>query len=190
MELWVGTSAGVNLYKNSLWRHYGREDGLIWDDTDRNGFLADKRGDVFISTSRGFSRLIGNREDGSITHVPLVISSLQLGGIERPITSVLTAAHNQSSLLVRASVLTFAAENRVRLRYRLHPAEQEWSMTEHREIRYSSLPAGRHTLELQVLDQENVWHAEPVRLELEILPPWWQTAWAYLGIWTFLTAAM
>src|SRR5690606_10249438 len=52
-SVWVGTSAGVHVLDAGRWKHYGREDGLIWNDTDRNGFFADRNGDIFISTSRG-----------------------------------------------------------------------------------------------------------------------------------------
>ena len=54
--LWVGTDHGVDVYDHTGWRHYGRSDGLIWDDCNINAFLAETGGDVWIGTSRGLSR--------------------------------------------------------------------------------------------------------------------------------------
>ena len=54
-RLWVGTDHGVDVFDHVGWRHYGRSEGLIWDDCNTNAFLADSSG-VWIGTSRGLSR--------------------------------------------------------------------------------------------------------------------------------------
>ena len=38
------------------WRHFGRSEGLIWDDCNANAFFAAEDGAVWIGTSRGLSR--------------------------------------------------------------------------------------------------------------------------------------
>ena len=37
--LWVGTDHGVDVFDRTRWRHYGRSDGLIWDDLQYQRFL-------------------------------------------------------------------------------------------------------------------------------------------------------
>ena len=54
-RLWVGTDRGVDVFDHAAWRHYGRSDGLIWDDCNTNAFFAEPGG-VWIGTSRGLSR--------------------------------------------------------------------------------------------------------------------------------------
>src|SRR5262249_24116559 len=54
--LWVGTDHGADVFDHARWRHFGRSDGLIWDDCNTNAFLGDIGGSIWIGTSRGLSR--------------------------------------------------------------------------------------------------------------------------------------
>src|SRR5208337_90851 len=56
-SLWVGTDRGVDVLTAGVWRHYGRSEGLIWEDCDTNGFWSGPLGDVWIGTSGGLSHL-------------------------------------------------------------------------------------------------------------------------------------
>ena len=44
------------MLEKGRWRHYGREDGLIWDDTDGLAIHTDSEGRVWVGTSGGLSR--------------------------------------------------------------------------------------------------------------------------------------
>ena len=45
-QLWVGTDHGLDVFDHANWRHYGRSDGLIWDDCNSNAYFADSRRSV------------------------------------------------------------------------------------------------------------------------------------------------
>jgi ligand-binding sensor domain-containing protein len=52
-RLWVGTDHGVDVFDHVGWRHYGRSEGLIWDDCNTNAFLADASG-VWIGAAADY----------------------------------------------------------------------------------------------------------------------------------------
>ena len=54
--LWVGSDLGLLIFRDGTWHNYTHADGLIWDDCDSEGILAEADG-VWISTSRGLSHL-------------------------------------------------------------------------------------------------------------------------------------
>jgi ligand-binding sensor domain-containing protein len=59
--LWVGTDHGTDVYDRTRWRHYGRSDGLIWDDCNANAFFADRGSAparVFPASSRARPRCL------------------------------------------------------------------------------------------------------------------------------------
>ena len=43
---WVGRTVRADVFDRTRWRHFGRSDGLIWDDCNTNAFLADPAASV------------------------------------------------------------------------------------------------------------------------------------------------
>jgi signal transduction histidine kinase/ligand-binding sensor domain-containing protein/CheY-like chemotaxis protein/AraC-like DNA-binding protein len=59
-----------------------------------------------------------------------------------------------------------------------------------RVMGFSNLPAGNYTFLVKGDNGDGVWTEKPARLKLRILPPWYQTAWAYLIYAILVTAAI
>jgi ligand-binding sensor domain-containing protein len=54
-SLWRGSDMGVDVYRDAHWTQITRADGLSWNTSSRNAFLADPDGSVWIGTSHGLS---------------------------------------------------------------------------------------------------------------------------------------
>jgi len=73
-------------------------------------------------------------------------------------------------------------------RYRLQHFDNDWVYAgNERFARYTKLPPGRYVLEINAANTSGLWSNLIRRLEVIILPPWWQTWWAYF---VYLTAAV
>jgi ligand-binding sensor domain-containing protein len=53
--VWFGTDHGVDVLQDGQWRHYGQQNGLIWDDCNTHAFYGDEDDAVWIGTSRGLA---------------------------------------------------------------------------------------------------------------------------------------
>lgn len=75
---------------------------------------------------------------------------------------------------------SFAAPEKVRLRYRIAGFDRGWNETvSGQEVGYADLPAGRYLLEAEASDPNGLWHGSPgLRLPLVVVPLWWETWWA------------
>ena len=175
--LWVGTDHGVDVYDHSRWRHFGHSDGLIWDDTNANAFLAEPGGSVWIGTSRGLSRFQPRATPIPAVPPPVVFTSVKLGGVEVDPRVVSEVPYRQNSLQVHLAALTYVQESGVVFRYRLAQSERNWTETRDHELNYLKLPPGQYVLEVMASNAQGVWSTEPARLSFEI-----QTAW-FLGWW-------
>jgi signal transduction histidine kinase/ligand-binding sensor domain-containing protein/CheY-like chemotaxis protein len=179
--LWAGTDHGADVFDRSRWRHYGRSDGLIWDDCNSNAFLADSDGSVWIGTSRGLSRFRPAATPAPNVPPPVVFTAVKLGDkIVDPANS-LEMPYQENSLQARFAALTFVQETGVLFRYRLAGVTQDWLETTQRELNYPKLPPGPYTLEVMARSAQGVWSAEPARLSFQVLTPWWLTWWFRLG---------
>jgi signal transduction histidine kinase/CheY-like chemotaxis protein len=175
--LWVGTDRGVDVFDGAGWRHFGRSDGLIWDDTNGNAFLADQDAGVWIGTSRGLSRFQPSPAPPPNVPPPVVFTALKFGDRDMDPASTPEVPYRENSLEVRFAALTFVQEPNVRFRYRLGNTTSKWAETAERELNYPKLPPGQYTLEVMARSAQGTWSAEPARFSFQILTPWWLTWW-------------
>ncbi len=176
-RLWVGTDHGADVYDRRSWRHYGRSDGLIWDDCNVNAFFPETGGGVWIGTSRGLSRYRPTAAPAAGVPPPVVFTSVKVGGKEVDPATILEVPYGQNTLQVRFAALTFVQESNVMFRYRLANREGNWLETPQRELNYPTLSPGPYTLEVTARNAQGVWSAEPARLSFQILTPWWLRWW-------------
>jgi len=175
-RLWVATDHGLDVFDHVGWRHYGRSEGLIWDDCNTNAFLADSSG-VWIGTSRGLSRY----QPSTVTppNVPptVVFTSVKFGDLSSDSGAPAEIPFRDNSLRVRFAALTFVQESSVLFRYRLANAGKFWVETAERELNYPNLPPGDYTLEVEARNAQGLWSVEPARLTFQVLTPWWNSWW-------------
>ncbi|HME05405.1 MAG TPA: HD domain-containing phosphohydrolase, partial [Bryobacteraceae bacterium] len=188
-RLWAGTDAGVDVFDGSVWNHYDRRDGLIWDDCDLNGFSAQPDGTVWIGTSGGLARF--TPQPSARIYTPDVIyTRVILGNKEVDAATHPSVNHASNMLHTRFSALTFARESSVLFRYRMTPLFEEWRETQQRELQFDGLPTGKYRLELLARDGWGRWSAKPAAFSFQILAPWWQSPWILPVLFTFPLAVV
>ncbi len=176
-RVWAGTDAGANVYDGRRWRHYSREDGLIWDDCDGGSFYADEDGGVWIGTSAGLAHFRPRNTPPPAYVPPVVLTHVQLGSRTVAPEGSLEVPYKDRSLLVSFAALTFRSRHNVRFRYRLAGLEEEWVETQLTEVRYPQLPPGRYRFEVAARSARGVWSLEPASFSFQILTPWWRSWW-------------
>jgi signal transduction histidine kinase/CheY-like chemotaxis protein/streptogramin lyase len=178
--LWIGTDHGADVFDRVRWRHFGRSDGLIWDDCNNNAFLADRDGSLWIGTSRGLSRFRPSASAPPNVPPPVVFTSAKFGDrtvdLARSPGLSIDVPYGENSMQVRFAALTFVQESNVLFRYHL-TGTGGWVETKQRELNYPKLPPGQYTLEVMARSAQGQWSAEAARLDFQILTPWWLTWW-------------
>jgi signal transduction histidine kinase/ligand-binding sensor domain-containing protein/ActR/RegA family two-component response regulator len=179
-QLWVGTDHGVDMFDGARWRHFGRSDGLIWDDCNTNAFLLEQGG-IWIGTSRGLSRYQPHAVPLPPVPPPVVVTSLSFGNqAVDPEAIPPTIPYGRRSLQVRFAALTFVQESNVTFRYRL-TGDRDWQETQLRELNYPTLPPGSFTLEVMARSAQGVLSEAPARIHFRIETPWWLSWWFRAG---------
>jgi signal transduction histidine kinase/ligand-binding sensor domain-containing protein/CheY-like chemotaxis protein len=175
--VWFGTDRGVDVLRDGKWRHYGQQDGLIWDDCDTEAFYEDADGSVWIGTSRGLAHFRAPSSQQAVEGPRVEFTQFRLGERTLDPSRRIVERHTSQTLTATLSVLTFLAEGDVLCRYRLLGLDDEWVETRQREIRFSNLPPGKFVLEAMGRSAAGEWSPVPARAAFEILPPWWATWW-------------
>jgi signal transduction histidine kinase len=85
----------------------------------------------------------------------------------------------QVQLELRYASLNLASADRTQFKYRLEPHEPNWNEDTRnvRQVRYTRLPAGHFTFHVIACNEDGVWNKTGAQLNVEVLPPFWQTKW-------------
>ncbi len=175
---WAGTDAGVDVFRNGRWTHYGRKSGLIWEDCDTNGLLADVDGSVWIGTSLGLAHYLSRPEPRDNGVIPTVLTRILLGN--QSAESGSQVPYSEATLKVAFSALTYRHEDELRFRYRFVGLNSAWQTTDERQVSIASLPPGEYTFEVEALEDGTGAAVEPARFSFSVTPPLWRTWWALL----------
>ncbi len=184
-RLWDSTDNGVDVLERDSqgqgrWRHYGAEDGLIWDDGDDLALSVDQLGAVWIGTSRGLSRYAAPAY--AIPDLPSAIVLTSIHGVsqefqaqDRPVL-----AHAQNSLIIQFSGLNYSSDSRTRYRYRLLGSKNTWTETHEKSVHFEGLPGGDYVFEVIAAGPNGMWSTVPARFSFTVKPPWWLSWWFIL----------
>ena len=196
-QLWITTSKGLARYDigngKIIW--YNEEDGLQGRVFNPNAGIKSTSGKIYIGGSGGFNifdpdRMIEN------DHIPnIVFTGFQIAGEEIPVGSngILTQSvgmprplkleAEQNAFTVHFTALSYAAPSKMDYRYRLKGFEHEWKEIRDKQnvaVSYTNLPSGKYLFEVMTGRNAGNWYTPGLKLDIEILPPWWKTGWMKL----------
>lgn len=176
-RLWVSTDSGIDVLEAGRWRHYGSEDGLIWNDTDSLALSIDSDDNVWIGTSAGLSKF-AQPEFPIKEQVPLVVLTSIVGNSQKWQTNDDPALpFSQRSLSIQYAALSYESSSSMRFRYRLAGFEDKWTETNERSVRFAALPSGHYVFEITAAGPNGIWNQTPARFVFSIRSPWWLSWW-------------
>ena len=104
-----------------------------------------------------------------------------MGPLALAFTDSIEISHKQNSFTIEFAALNYQNRRNVSYRYQLEGFDRDWHYSgPHRVGSYNEVPPGRYTFVVETLDDADPSFHSTARLFIRILPPWWQTWWAYL----------
>lgn len=99
-----------------------------------------------------------------------------------PYTKEITLSHLDKVVSIEVSSLDFTLPEKNQFAFKLEGFDNEWfNYQNQRTVTYTNLKAGTYTLHVKSSDIGNVWVGEPISLKIRVLPPPWETWWAYMA---------
>jgi len=118
-------------------------------------------------------------------HAPLVITALRVDGTPIAPASAangLTLTPTQRRVDIEFAALDYSAPDLLQYRYRLAGTDTPWTTTDstNRVATFVNLPPGHHQFELKGRDRLGNEGDATLRLDIEVIPAWWQRRWVQL----------
>ena len=194
-NLWLGTTAGIVHFnpKSNRFKQYGVQDGIQSNEFDIHARFRDDQGLIYLGGIDGLTYFHPRDLTSVDTPQPLFFSefrikdqtikaqSLRNSILKESLlkTEELKFNNNQFPFYLQFSSVDFRLNKQIEYGYKLLPNNEEWNMLKDPEIQFLNLPSGNHTLLVNGFSRGVEWDQEPLKMKLQILPPWWSTWWAY-----------
>ena len=193
-NLWMSTNNGVSRFnpQRETVRNYSTADGLPGLDlTGWGACFKSPSGEMYFGGFSGVTAFHPDRVGDSSYTPPIVLTDFRLSGnpvetggrspLKKSIAYVtdLTLSHKQNIFSLTFAALSYANPATNRYRYRLEGLDGAWNEvgSDRRLATYTTLPAGTYTFRAQGATSSGAWSEPGVALQIQILPPWWGTAW-------------
>jgi len=193
--LWLVSENGLARFDKAkeTCRNFDRYDGFQSVQMEQESALKCQSGDLWFGSRMGIlsfnpQKIETYNSDYKTFIVDFLLSNHELKSLKgnsiakesiRYARSI-TLDHNQSTFVIEFAALNFYNQNRVSYKYILEGFEEEWHFNgKNRIASYPNIPPGKYHFIVQTIDEANPSLRSERILEIIILPPWWQTWWAY-----------
>ena len=191
-HLWVSTSNGLaRLNPNTgAVEQYTSTDGLMGNEFNYNAYYKAPDGSLLFGGTAGYIQFTPSQVTHNKKPAPLVFTSLKIlnqttatgeGILQEPLgyQQKITLPHLHNTFTVEFALLNFIRPSKNKYAYKLEPVHQQWLALSNPMASFTNLAPGKYTLWIKGANNDGVW-SNPVALQIELLPPFWKTPWAYL----------
>ncbi|MES2651960.1 MAG: two-component regulator propeller domain-containing protein [Bacteroidota bacterium] len=206
-DIWLSTDNG--LYKlhfkafnlpfkanDIVITHYDSKDGLASNQFSTNASLKLATGELLFGGINGLSSFFPEKisvnkmkPKAAFTDFLIRNKNVTIDSSESPLKQSITFAksielnHNEGYITIKFAALNFINPEKNQYAYKMEGIRgDDWHYSgTQREANYSNLLPGKYTFMVKASNNDGIWNEEPIRIQIVVLPPWWQTWWAFLG---------
>lgn len=205
-HLWLSTDNGLYKLvfknfklpfsaKNMVITNYNANDGLSSNQFLNNSGIKLKDGGLMFGGINGLTSFSPERIIKNTLKPKVVFTDFQIRGKTVPIDSAgstlkksVTLAkqiklnYDEGYITIKFAALNFVNSEKNQYAYKMEGISgEDWHYSgTQREANYTNLGAGTYTFKVMAANNDGVWNKEPISIQIIVLPPWWQTWWAYL----------
>ncbi len=96
------------------------------------------------------------------------------------VQSNLVLTYRDNAISFDFAALDYTSSDKNRYQYILEGFEEDWIHShDYRRASYTNLPAGDYVFKVMGANNDGVWNENVAALKIHVLPPPWQSAWAY-----------
>lgn len=196
-QMIVKMNNAVDLLPEPDYYHFGVYEGL-------KGLFMAHNGDILFSGNYGLNILSTEELTQNPIAPPVVLTNFKLfnkdvaiGVDDSPLqqhiaeTSSIVLNHRQSVFTFEFAALNYVFSEKNRYAFMMEEFEKEWNYVgNQRSATYTNLDPGDYVFRVKGTNNDGVWNEKGVAINIKILSPWWETSWAYLFYFLFLSLVL
>lgn len=196
-DFWIGTVQGLSHFdpEEETFVNYSEEDGLQGEEFSRFASYKLNTGELLFGGMNGFNLFYPDEISINPHTPPVYITDFKLFNkpvsVEDPdspldkhmmVTDTIVLPYSQNVLSFDFIALNFTWAEQNQYAYMMEGFETDWNYVGfQRNATYTNLNPGTYRFQVKASNNDGVWNEEGAMVTLEIIPPFWQTAWFYLA---------
>ena len=194
-RLWVSTNRGIARLdqRTGQFAYFTPADGLPGWEFNGYGFHKNPRtGEFFFGGTDGLTIFHPDSIGNNRYVPPMFITGLRRfvsdgAGLRAVTESVLSRTdislpHDAGPVTIEFAALSYSNPVKNSYTYQLQGFSNQWiPLGTKPEVTLAGLSPGTYTLQVKGANGDGFWNETPAQFTITILPPWWQTGWAWLG---------
>ena len=192
--LWLSTNEGISRFDPAR-RHftnYDHSNGVIQGEFLNGSALAASDGTFYFGGSSGlnyfdplFIKPSKNSPEVVFTELKIFNETIAPGNsiINKNIEFLPTVRLNyeQSVFTITFQALQYPKADKCQYSYKLDGYDEKWNFSgTNGSATYRQLPAGNYNLLVKTSNADGIWGQKIASINIEIIPPFWKTPWAYI----------
>jgi len=186
-NIWVATNNGIGriTHKNGQYKAdtYTMSDGLQGNRFVPNAVYKLSDGRILMGGYYGFNAFYPLNIKKNEYIPPTVLTAIKINNLDFDYrkNSNRVFKHKENTLTFEFSSLSYYKSDKNIFSYKLDGLDQNWTITSaaQRNVRYSKLPSGDYNFLIKSANSSELWNDVPVSFQFRILPPTYQTWWAF-----------
>ena len=182
---WVSTNRGLAKI-DSAYRitTYSAKEGLQGDEFNTKGFCKGADGTLFFAGVNGINffkpqNLVGKGEPSETKLTGIEVNNQSYHPDQQPeFIHTINLPHDKNNIRLSFSYMDFTVPERNQYKFWLKGFQNDWTLPQTNNTVQYILPPREYQLYVLGANYEGVWSKEPLVLNINILPPWYQTIWA------------
>jgi len=203
--LWLSTGKGLSRFnpETKEFRNYSKGHGLPGNLYNRAAYLKTSKGEMAFGSTDGLSLFFPQNLPENTRVPPVVFTDFQLlnkavpiGAENSPLQISITQAksiilsHKDSIFTLEFAALNYLVPEDNQYAYKMEGFDKSWYYVGgRRSATYTNLDPGEYVFRVKASNNEGVWNEEGASIKITVLPPWWQTHWAY-AVYAFFAICM
>lgn len=179
--IWFATNQGIYRVEpdSGVMHHFTVNDGLHSNNFLARSALKTVDGRIYFGGVDGLTSFHPASIDVNHVPPPVAITAVKIDGREQiPLPQTLIVPHGYKNLEVSFTALDYQASEDNRYRTRMTGINDEWSqITPLASKAFGKLEPGEYQFEIVGSNNHGIWNPEPVTLQVQIMPAWYQTLW-------------
>ncbi|MBN1478936.1 hybrid sensor histidine kinase/response regulator [candidate division KSB1 bacterium] len=198
-NLWLRSSIGIIRFnpKDKTFRAFKQDDGFSGENRvawGHDAFYKDRSGCIYYGGIKTLARFHPDslRDNPEPPRIVLTEFSANYKNVVPehgsmlehaiPYTQSITLPDSVKTFSIKFSALDYTAPQKNQYAFKLEGFHKNWIFSgSERSAAFTNLSPGRYTFRVKACNCDGVWNEEGISLAIHILPPWWQSWWAYVS---------
>ena len=194
-HLWISGNKGLTKYDpyKNLFYNFNKDDGLSSNRFNYNSVFTDNEL-LYFGGLNGLNyfnpdKIQYNEELPLVYLKDLKLSNelVAIGDLKSPLqkslstTDKLTLSHNQSFFSIEYVGVNYTRSKNNQYAYLLEGFDEKWNYVGSKtNATFTNVPAGNYIFQVKASNNDGLWNEIPTKLNIKILPAWWQSNLAWL----------